>query len=83
MSTPGSFVSLVGGSAGAYGPEWTPAGLPRWVRHLVVDEADLLLTGSYIKELKKVLEVRARSAHDHIFAVGNELCTWLNDRDYC
>ena len=42
-----------------YGRLWTEAGLAAAVKHLVVDEADMLTGGGYSKPLGQILEVRA------------------------
>jgi hypothetical protein len=40
---------------------WTKDEFPTWIRFVVVDEADLLLSGSFIRELNLILEVRRRN----------------------
>lgn len=40
-----------------YGRLWTPEGLAGAVRHVVLDEADLLLGGDYQKQVDYFLEV--------------------------
>jgi hypothetical protein len=57
VTTPGALVTLLRDVAGGYGRLWTPEGLGDAVRHVVVDEADLLLTGGYERDLKRLLEV--------------------------
>ena len=37
---------------------WTKDEFPTWMRFVVADEADLLLSGSFIRELNRLLEVR-------------------------
>mmetsp|Transcript_19346 Transcript_19346/g.48730 ORF Transcript_19346/g.48730 Transcript_19346/m.48730 type:complete len:625 (+) Transcript_19346:130-2004(+) len=36
---------------------WTKEGFPKWIRHVVADEADLLLAGGFVKDLSRLLEV--------------------------
>ena len=56
VTTPGALASLLDGSGPAFGSDWTRAGLPAWARHVVLDEADLLLGGGYSKHLDAILD---------------------------
>jgi hypothetical protein len=62
VATPGGLVTLLRESGRHYGPLWSPEGLARRVAHVVVDEADLLTTGGYAKDLELLLEVGGASA---------------------
>jgi hypothetical protein len=42
-----------------YGWQWSREGLPHRTRHLVLDEADLLLSGGFLDQTQRLLEVRA------------------------
>lgn len=44
-----------------YGFLWTAEGLSEAVRHVIVDEADLLMTGGYERDLNNILEVSGSS----------------------
>ncbi len=57
VTTPGALCTLLR-DVGGYGWLWTADGLAEAVRHVVVDEADLLLNGGYERDLKDLLEVR-------------------------
>ena len=59
VSTPGALLNLLKDDGYNYGQLWTDAGLSRRVKHVVVDEADLLITGGYIKDLARLLDVSA------------------------
>ena len=57
-----SYVTRAGGMQqllyGAwYGWQWSREGLPHRVRHLVLDEADLLLSGGFLDQTQRLLEV--------------------------
>ena len=41
-----------------YGWQWSREGLPHRTRHLVLDEADLLLSGGFKDQTERLLEVR-------------------------
>ncbi|GBF91565.1 DEAD-box ATP-dependent RNA helicase [Raphidocelis subcapitata] len=56
VTTPGALAALLRDGVG-YGYLWTPEGLALAVAHVVVDEADLLLTGSYERDLNNILEL--------------------------
>eukprot|EP00873_Tetraselmis_striata_P014653 jgi/Tetstr1/434917/TSEL_023914.t1 len=43
---------------------WTKEGFPKWIRHVVADEADLLLAGGFVKDLSR-LAGGAPGAHLH------------------
>jgi superfamily II DNA/RNA helicase len=57
VSTPGALLNLLKDDGYNYGQLWSEAGLSRRVKHIVVDEADLLITGGYIKDLTRLLDV--------------------------
>uniref|UniRef100_A0A1D1ZWA1 ATP-dependent RNA helicase n=1 Tax=Auxenochlorella protothecoides TaxID=3075 RepID=A0A1D1ZWA1_AUXPR len=62
LATPGSLVTALDGAAGE---DWTREGLPRWARCVVLDEADMLLGGSYGRDIEAVLEaLRAGDRRD-------------------
>lgn len=44
-----------------YGWQWSREGLPHRVRHLVLDEADLLLSGGFLDQTQRLLEVCMQS----------------------
>lgn len=58
VSTPGALMTLMLEAGEYYGRMWTADGLAAYVRHVVVDEADLLVTGGYVKDLTRLLDVR-------------------------
>lgn len=57
VATPGGLMALLEESGSHYGRLWTEEGLAARVGHLVVDEADLLITGAYAKDLERLLDV--------------------------
>lgn len=57
VATPGGLMALITGSGRHYGGLWTSEGLARAVKHVIVDEADLLTTGGYAKDLNRILEI--------------------------
>eukprot|EP00887_Chlorella_sp_A99_P000230 scaffold13.g230.t1 len=56
VTTPGALVSLMDVAGPAFGMEWTRAGLPTWARHVVFDEADMLLDGGYGRQMRVILD---------------------------
>lgn len=57
VTTPGSLASLLDGAGPAFSEDWTRAGLASWVRSVVLDEADLLLSGGYTKHLSIIMDL--------------------------
>lgn len=57
ITTPGALHSLLFGSGGMLGDEWTREGLGEWARYVVLDEADMLLGGSYGKHIDGILDI--------------------------
>ena len=57
VSTPLALLTLVREPGVNYGRQWREEGLATSLAHVVVDEADLLLTGAYLKPLDSILEV--------------------------
>lgn len=55
VTTPGALASLLNGAGPAFGAEWTREGITKWARYVVLDEADLLLSGGYSKHLRTVM----------------------------
>ncbi|KAK9865803.1 hypothetical protein WJX84_008706 [Apatococcus fuscideae] len=56
VSTPAGLIGTVDTWSESAGWEWTSTGLANRLRHVVVDEADLLLGGGYAKALWQVLD---------------------------
>lgn len=61
VTTPGGLCTLLREAGRHYGSLWSAEGLAKRVSHVVVDEADLLTTGGYAKDLDWILEVGAGS----------------------
>ena len=57
VTTPGALATLLDGAGPAFGPDWTRTGFSAWARHIVLDEADLLLGGGYAKHLDLILDL--------------------------
>ena len=57
VTTPGGLCTLLREAGRHYGSLWSAEGLAKRVSHVVVDEADLLTTGGYAKDLDWILEV--------------------------
>lgn len=57
VTTPGALATLLDGAGPAFGPDWTRTGFSAWARHVVLDEADLLLGGGYAKHLDLILDL--------------------------
>lgn len=60
ICTPAALTRMLATYGTYYGWEWTRAGLVDRIAHVVVDEADLLLTGGFARETQKLLDVRSR-----------------------
>lgn len=56
VTTPGALATLLDGAGPAFGRDWTRAGIAGWARHVVLDEADLLLGGGYAKHLDIIMD---------------------------
>ena len=59
ISTPAAMMGFITGPGPEYGFIWSDEGLPTRVRHLVLDEADMLLGRAFEKPVKQLLQVRA------------------------
>jgi len=57
VTTPASLLSFLNNVGPAYGADWTRRGLPLWINHVVYDEADMLLGGSYGRHIKALREL--------------------------
>lgn len=57
VATPAGLLSFLESAGGSYGPLWTMEGFQARIKHVVVDEADLMLTPAYYKALDRVLLV--------------------------
>jgi hypothetical protein len=55
--TPVALMGLLRGAGAKYGRLWTEEGIVATAKHVVVDEADMLLTGGYEKSTKQLLQV--------------------------
>ena len=78
VTTPVALHSLLTGVGPMIGPEWTFEGLNGWARYVVLDEADMLLSGAYGKKIEHVLEAlrggdRERAARRACEEVGIDL----------
>ena len=54
ITTPGALATAI--DSGAFDAKWTREGLAQWVRHVVLDEADLLLSGGYSRHLNIIMD---------------------------
>ena len=64
VSTPAALASFILDAGPSYGFLWTPEGMASRVRHVVLDEADLLLGRAFSKQVMQLLQVRwARQRH--------------------
>lgn len=54
ITTPASLINIT--EAAAYGPEWTKGGVLARMHHIVLDEADLLLSGGFEQQVGKILD---------------------------
>lgn len=59
VATPAGLLTILTDAGGTYGWLWSEEGLQARVRHVVVDEADLLLGQAYSKATDRVLMVGA------------------------
>ncbi|EFJ41914.1 hypothetical protein VOLCADRAFT_98000 [Volvox carteri f. nagariensis] len=55
VATPAGLLTIINDAGGAYGWLWSEEGMQARVRHVVVDEADLLLGNAYIKATERIL----------------------------
>lgn len=58
VATPAGLITLLEDAGGAYGWLWSEEGMQTRVRHVVLDEADMLLGPSYGKATQRLLTVR-------------------------
>eukprot|EP00879_Flechtneria_rotunda_P008684 GHRR01009097.1.p1 GENE.GHRR01009097.1~~GHRR01009097.1.p1 ORF type:complete len:519 (+),score=156.17 GHRR01009097.1:211-1767(+) len=56
VTTPGALVNLFNDRGFSYGSQWTAEGVSSRARFVVVDEADLLSQGGYVKDLMRLLD---------------------------
>ncbi|KAJ9510572.1 hypothetical protein QJQ45_027441 [Haematococcus lacustris] len=56
-ATPAGLLTLLEEAGPAYGKLWTLEGLQTRVKHVVLDEADLLMTAAYSRALNRLLQV--------------------------
>jgi superfamily II DNA/RNA helicase len=57
LATPAGLMTLLNDAGPSYGRLWTPEGMQARLRHVVLDEADLLLTSAYSKPVTQILQV--------------------------
>lgn len=57
ISTPAAMMGFVTDAGPSYGPLWTPEGLAARVRHVVLDEADLLMGRAFEKPVMQLLQL--------------------------
>lgn len=57
ISTPAALMGFITGPGPDYGYMWSSEGLPTRVRHVILDEADLLLGRAFDKPVKQLLQV--------------------------
>ncbi|GAX75453.1 hypothetical protein CEUSTIGMA_g2896.t1 [Chlamydomonas eustigma] len=57
ISTPAAMLSFIGEAGPSYGPLWTEEGLAARVRHMVLDEADMLMGGGFDKQTSRLLNI--------------------------
>ncbi|KXZ56712.1 hypothetical protein GPECTOR_1g641 [Gonium pectorale] len=55
VATPAGLLTILNDAGGAYGWLWTEEGMQARVRHVVLDEADLLLGNAYSKATQRLL----------------------------
>ncbi|GIL43298.1 hypothetical protein Vafri_1083, partial [Volvox africanus] len=55
VATPAGLLTIINDAGGAYGWLWSEEGMQARVRHVIVDEADLLLGNAYIKATEQIL----------------------------
>jgi superfamily II DNA/RNA helicase len=78
ITTPGALFSLIFESGGALGHEWTRDGFAELIRYVVLDECDMLLGGSFGKQIEQILEMlrtgdRQRAARRACEEIGVDL----------
>jgi hypothetical protein len=54
-------MTLLNDAGPSYGRLWTPEGMQARLRHVILDEADLLLTSAYSKPVMQILQVGRHS----------------------
>ncbi|GIL99170.1 hypothetical protein Vretimale_4395 [Volvox reticuliferus] len=57
VATPAGLLTIINDAGGAYGWLWSEEGMQARVRHVVVDEADLLLGNAYVKATEQILTI--------------------------
>lgn len=62
VCTPGYLANLFSEHGLSYGSLWTEEGLSRVVGHVVVDEADILLSRAYSRAMDRIEQVRPGAA---------------------
>lgn len=70
VCTPGYLANLFSEHGLSYGSLWTEEGLSRVVGHVVVDEADILLSRAYSRAMDRIEQVRPGAP----FPCGSALC---------
>lgn len=83
ITTPGALFSLIFESGGALGHEWTKDGFLELIRYVVLDECDMLLGGSFGKQIEQIMEMlrtgdRRRAAQRACEEIGIDLETYWN-----
>lgn len=59
VTTPASLINIT--EASHYGPEWTKGGILARMHHVVLDEADLLLSGGFERDVSRILDSMKQS----------------------
>ncbi|KAG2443015.1 hypothetical protein HYH02_009431 [Chlamydomonas schloesseri] len=55
VATPAGLLNIIDEAGGAYGWLWSEEGMQARIRHVILDEADLLLTPAYSKATQRIL----------------------------
>eukprot|EP00198_Chlamydomonas_reinhardtii_P014013 XP_001703350.1 predicted protein [Chlamydomonas reinhardtii] len=55
VATPAGLLNIIDDAGGAYGWLWSEEGMQARIRHVVLDEADLLLTPAYSRATQRIL----------------------------
>ena len=63
VSTPAALASFILEAGPSYGLLWTPDGMAARIRHVVLDEADLLLGRAFGKQVTQLLQVKRGQYH--------------------
>jgi len=61
VTTPGALKTLFNDRGAMYGSQWTAEAVSTRAAFVVVDEADLLWQGGYVKDLTRLLDVSPRA----------------------